>query len=69
MNKNIVKIALGVALGATVSMTSCNKEPDESNLYTFTGQTIQDYLQENDSTFHLFNIILQNEIRSYPTVL
>ena len=58
MNKNIVKIALGVALGATVSMTSCNREPDDSNLYTFTGQTIQDYLQENDSTFHLFNIIL-----------
>ena len=58
MNKNIVKIALGVALGSTVAFTSCNKEPDESNLYTFTGQTIQDYLVENDSIFSLFNVIL-----------
>lgn len=59
MNKNIFKIALGVVLGAAMTLTSCNKEPDESNLYTFTGQTIQDYLQENDSIFHQFNIILQ----------
>lgn len=39
-------------------MTSCNKEPDESNLYTFTGQTIQDYLVDNDSIFHQFNKIM-----------
>ena len=58
MNKNIVKVALGLVLGATVTMTSCNKEIDESNLYTFTGQTIQDYLQENDSLFSLFNVIM-----------
>lgn len=58
MNKNIVKIALGVALGSTVAFTSCVKDPDESNLYTFTGQTIQDYLVENDSIFSLFNVIL-----------
>ncbi len=58
MNKNIVKVALGLMLGTTVAFTSCNKEPDESNLYTFTGQTIQDYLQENDSVFSLFNTIL-----------
>lgn len=59
MNKNIVKVALGIVLGTTVSLTSCRWEPDESNLYTFTGQTIQSYLQENDSTFHLFNIIMK----------
>ncbi len=58
MNKNIFKIALGVAVGSAMAFTSCNKEPDEANLYTFTGQTIQDYLEENDSVFHLFNIIL-----------
>ncbi|MBQ8608332.1 MAG: hypothetical protein IJ417_09140, partial [Bacteroidaceae bacterium] len=58
MNKNIVKVALGLMLGTTVAFTSCNKEPDEANLYTFTGQTIQDYLQENDSVFSLFNTIL-----------
>lgn len=58
MNKNILKIALGVAVGSALTLTSCNKEPDESNLYTFTGQTIEDYLQENDSLFHDFNILL-----------
>lgn len=40
-------------------MTSCNKEPDESDLYTFTGQTIQDFLTENDSTVSSFIYILQ----------
>lgn len=59
MNKNIVKVALGLVLGTTVTLTSCRWEPDESNLYTFTGQTIQSYLQENDSIFHLFNIIMK----------
>lgn len=59
MNKNILKIALGLVVGSAMALTSCNKEPDESNLYTFTGQTIQDYLQENDSIFHQFNVILK----------
>lgn len=59
MNKNIFKIALGLVVGSAMTLTSCNKEPDESNLYTFTGQTIQDYLQANDSIFHQFNVIMQ----------
>lgn len=59
MNKNIFKIALGVVLGSAMVLTSCNKEPDESNLYTFTGETIQDYLEANDSIFHKFNIIMK----------
>ena len=60
MNKNIVKVALGLMLGASVSLTSCfDMEPDESNLYTFTGKTIQDYLTENDSVFSQFNVIMK----------
>ena len=58
MKKYIVNIMAGVALGAAVGLVSCNKEPDKSDLYTFTGQTIQDYLEENDSVFHLFNVIM-----------
>ena len=58
MKKYIVNIMAGVAMGATVGLVSCNKEPDKSDLYTFTGQTIQDYLEENDSVFHLFNVIM-----------
>lgn len=38
----------GVALGA-VAFSSCSEQIDESNLYTFTGQTVIDYLR-SDST-------------------
>lgn len=58
MNRNIIKIALGVLIGSAMGLTSCNKEPDESSLYTFTGNTIQSYLQQ-DTTYTLFNKILQ----------
>lgn len=57
-NKNINKVVWGLMLGLMCILTSCNQEPDKSDLYTFTGRTIQDYLQENDSAFHLFNVIL-----------
>ena len=59
MNKNIIKVAVGALLGASVTLTSCSWEPDDSSLYTFTGQTIQDFLVENDSLFHQFNVIMQ----------
>ena len=59
MNKKILKIALGVMFGSAVGLSSCIKEIDESNLYTFTGQTIEDYLQANDSLFSDFNVIME----------
>lgn len=59
MNKNIFKMTLGMMLGATMTFTSCSWEIDDSNLYTFTGETIQDFLEENDSIFHQFNIIMK----------
>lgn len=42
-----------------MTLTSCNPNPDESDLYTFTGQTIEDFLEENDSTVSSFIYILQ----------
>lgn len=57
--KNRVKGLFVLAVGFAMTLVSCNKEPDESDLYTFTGQTIEDYLQANDSIFHLFNIIME----------
>lgn len=36
---------------------SCNPEPDESDLYTFTGETIESWI-EQDSTLTAFNYIL-----------
>ena len=37
---------------------SCNPEPDESDLYTFTGETIESFIQK-DSTLTAFNYILK----------
>jgi len=59
MNKNRYKIVISMIVASLVAVTSCNKEPDESNLYTFTGQTIQDYLEAHDEEYHNFNVILK----------
>lgn len=56
--KSKLNVIIGAMLGAIFLLSSCNKEPDDSNLYTFTGQTIQDFLEENDSVFSLFNVIM-----------
>ncbi len=61
MKKNkftIALLTLSFSLSLSFSLTSCNKEPDESDLYTFTGQTIEDFLAENDSTVSSFRYIL-----------
>lgn len=51
MTKFIHKISsmmVGLALGVA-ALTSCSEQIDDSNLYTFTGQTVIDYLR-SDST-------------------
>ena len=47
MTKFIHKIGGMMALAAlgVASFTSCSEEIDDSNLYTFTGQTVIDYLR------------------------
>jgi uncharacterized surface protein with fasciclin (FAS1) repeats len=37
---------------------SCKEDIDESNLYTFTGETIEDYLANRSDQFSSFNYIL-----------
>ena len=39
--------------------SSCREDIDESNLYTFTGETIEDYLTNRPEQFSDFNYILQ----------
>ena len=39
------------------SVSACNPEPDESDLFTFTGETIESYIQK-DSALTAFNYIL-----------
>ena len=60
MNMSILKLARRAglaAVGATLMLASCNPEPDESDLYTFTGETIESFIQK-DSTLTNFNYIL-----------
>ena len=49
MTKFIHKIGGMMALAAlgVASFTSCSEEIDDSNLYTFTGQTVIDYLRSD----------------------
>ena len=39
-------------------LASCKEDIDESNLYTFTGETIEDYLANRSERFSSFNYIL-----------
>ena len=60
MNMSILKWMRNTVLvgaGVAATLTACNPEPDESDLYTFTGETIESYI-EQDSTLTAFNYIL-----------
>ena len=48
-----------LALPAAIALSSCTAEPDESNRFTFTGETVNDFLLHNDSLFSDFNYILR----------
>ncbi len=56
MDKRLFKACIGV-FTAAIALSSCNKEPDESNLYTFTGETVETFIQK-DSSLTSFNYIL-----------
>ena len=51
----LVGCTAGVVL---TTVTSCKEDIDESNLYTFTGETIEDYLTNRPELFSDFNYIL-----------
>ena len=57
--KLICKIAAVAFLPGMMGLTSCSEDIDESNLYTFTGETIEDYLANRPDQFSSFNYILQ----------
>ena len=48
-----------LAFAAAMVLCACNVEPDMSNRFTFTGQTVTDFLLSNDSIFSSFNYILR----------
>ena len=45
-------------VGGGLLLTGCKEDIDESNLYTFTGETIEDYLVNRSERFSSFNYIL-----------
>ncbi|MDD4534432.1 MAG: hypothetical protein PHC48_08160, partial [Prevotella sp.] len=57
MKYNLFRSVLG-AFSIAIILGSCNKEPDESNLYTMKGETVQSFI-ENDSDLTSFKYILQ----------
>ena len=59
IRKRIGKAAMWLALPATMGLFSCSENIDEANLYTFTGETIEDYLQTRPDQFSSFNYILE----------
>ena len=59
IKKYIVKGLMCCGVAAVLSpFVSCKEDIDESNLYTFTGETIEDYLKNRDDQFSSFNYIL-----------
>ena len=54
--KNIMQRAVLASVGL-ITFVACNPEPDESDLYTFTGETIESFIAK-DSTLTAFNYIL-----------
>jgi len=58
IKKYIVMGCLCCGFAAVNTLTSCKEDIDESNLYTFTGETIEDYLLNNSEKFSNFNYIL-----------
>ena len=53
------KYAILVLLPVVSGLISCSENIDNSNLYTFTGETIEDYLTNRNDKFSSFNYILQ----------
>ncbi len=57
--KSLLKAAGVLFFPVCLTMSSCSEDIDESNLYTFTGETIEDFLVNNDTAFSNFNYILK----------
>ena len=52
------RLLLVAALPVMLSLASCKEDIDESNLYTFTGETIEDFLANRSDQYSSFNYIL-----------
>ena len=59
--KNTTKIisALTIALTLLMNLASCSEEMDKSNRYTFTGETIADFILNREERFSNMITILK----------
>ena len=67
MNKTrkISKCVWVAILPLCMALASCSEKIDESNLYTFTGETIEDFLTNRSETFSDFNYIIKRAGLNY----
>lgn len=56
--KSLLKAAGFLLVPACITMSSCSEDIDDSDLYTFTGETIEDFIANNSEQFSSFNYIL-----------
>ncbi|MBP5712253.1 MAG: fasciclin domain-containing protein, partial [Prevotella sp.] len=59
VKKPFGKLMMLAVVVCSAMITSCSENIDESNLYTFTGETIEDYLLNRSDEFSNFNYVLQ----------
>ena len=59
MKKLTISKLLLLAMAAVFTFSSCKEDMDQSNRYTFTGETVADYLQNREDVFSSFTYILQ----------
>lgn len=52
------RLLLAAAVPVMLGLASCKEDIDESNLYTFTGETIEDFLANRSDQYSSFNYIL-----------
>ena len=52
------RLLLAAAVPVMLGLASCKEDIDESNLYTFTGETIEDFLVNRSDQYSSFNYIL-----------
>lgn len=59
MKRSFQTMMLLGMIACTIIINSCSEKIDESNLYTFTGETIEDYLVNRNDEFSDFNYVLK----------
>jgi uncharacterized surface protein with fasciclin (FAS1) repeats len=63
--KRISKCIWVAVLPLCMALASCSENIDNSNLYTFTGETIEDFLTNRSETFSDFNYIIKRAGLNY----